>query len=159
MSEALAIIDVDSVERPKGVTKRQMRLAALLPRCETAAEALRLAGYSQNTINGNPGRQVGLVGVKRARAAIQESQADRARGLLAVGHAALATSTDDLKELAPRDRIAAGFKAVELAHALGENVEATGDARGWKYRQRRAIALAYYLGRRSVQRIPPPTTT
>ena len=144
MSEALAI--VDQVERPKGVTKRQMRLAALLPRCETAAEALRLAGYSEATIRNNGYRQVALGGVKRASVSIKTHQRDSARGLAALGARALKNGGDDLDQLEPRDRLAAGFKAYELAHNLGEHTTETGDGDRHRYRMRRAIALAYHFG-------------
>lgn len=139
MSESLAIIE--GIKLPKGVTKRQMRLAALLPRCETAAEAMRLAGYSEVTIRNNGYRQVALGGVKRATLEIERTRVDSARGLMAVGHAALASNVDDLKDLQPRDRLAAGFKAIELAHQLGENIEQTGSGDAWKMRIRRACRL------------------
>ena len=54
---------------------------------------------------------------------------------------------DDLDQLEPRDRLAAGFKAYELAHNLGEHVAETGDGDRHRYRMRRAIALAYHFGR------------
>ncbi len=161
MSEALAVIDVPAV-LPKGVTRRQWRLALLLPRAESAAQALRQAGYSASTINGKPGRQTGLVGVKRATEAIAALQADRARGLLAAGNAALSTVTEDLKQLDPRDRLAAGIKFIETAHAIGENVTQEGNADAWRSRQRRAMRLAYRMGYRmgynAALKAAPPTT-
>jgi hypothetical protein len=161
MSEALTVIDVPSV-LPKGVTRRQWRLAALLPRCESAAEAMRQAGFATATINGNSGRQIALAGVRRATEELQRRQADRARGLASIGKQALATVTKDLQELEPRERIAAGFKAWELASALGENVQETGSASAWQIRLRRAMQLAYRFGaarQRQTQDVvvsPPP---
>ena len=154
MSQARAVIDVPTV-LPKGVTKRQWRLAALLPSCETAAEALRLAGYSPATVRNNGYRQVALGGVKRATLAIQESQADKARGLLAVGKLALSTVSEDLKSLEPRDRIAAGFKAHELASTLGENLELSGSAGAWKHRLMRACRLTAHLTALRLASPPP----
>ena len=144
MSEALAI--VDQLQRPKGVTKRQMRLAALLPRCETAAEALRLAGYSEATIRNNGYRQVSLGGVKRARTAIDTSLSDSARGFAGASRLALKTAKEDIAALEPRDRIAAAVKFAEVANTLGEHVQDRGDGDRHRYRMRRAIALAYHFG-------------
>ncbi len=144
-SQALQVIDVPA-ELPKGVTKRQWRLAALLPRCETAAEAMRLAGYGPQTIDKQSRHQSGTVGVRRAREAQQQQLADKARGLIGVGTSGLVDAKADLMALDPRDRLAASLKFIEVGHSIGENVEATGDASAWKHRQRRAIRLALHLG-------------
>ena len=144
MSEALAI--VDQVQRPKGVTKRQMRLAALLPRCETAAEALRLAGYSEATIRNNGYRQVALGGVKRASVSIQTHQRDSARGLVGMANKALTQGAAKMDELDTQEKLGFGLKAMELAHALGEHVTETGDGDRHKYRQHRTARIAYYMG-------------
>lgn len=137
---SLATIDVPAI-RPPGVTKRQWRLAALLPRCETAAEALRQAGYSANSIDRNGRPLVGTVGVRRATEALAAQQADRARGLIGAGKTALAAVDADVKELEPRDRLAFGLKAYELGHQLGENIEQHGDGDAWKRRLRRACLM------------------
>jgi hypothetical protein len=144
MSEALAIIE--SIPRPPGVTKRQMRLAALLPRCETAYEALIKAGYKTSTALDGARRTSESIGVKRASVSIQIHQRDSARGLAALGARALKNGGDDLDQLEPRDRLAAGFKAYELAHNLGEHVAETGDGDRHKYRQHRTARIAYYMG-------------
>ena len=144
MSEVLAIIE--SIPRPPGVTKRQMRLAALLPRCETAYEALIKAGYKTSTALDGARRTSESIGVKRASVSIQAHQRDSARGLAALGARALKNGGDDLDQLEPRDRLAAGFKAYELAHNLGEHTTETGDGDRHRYRMRRAIALAYHFG-------------
>ena len=144
MSEALTVID--AMPLPKGVTKRQMRLAALLPRCETAADALRQAGYSEVTIRANGYRQVALGGVKRARAAIEASQLDSARGFAGASRLALKTAKEDIAALEPRDRIAAAVKFAEVANALGEHVQQEGSGDRHKYRQRRTARIAYYMG-------------
>jgi len=144
MTEALAI--VDQVQRPKGVTKRQMRLAALLPRCETAYDAMLKAGYAPLSARNQTSRTTGSVGVKTASVSIQTHQRDSARGLAALGARALKNGGDDLDQLDPRDRLAAGFKAYELAHNLGEHVAETGDGDRHRYRLRRAISLAYHFG-------------
>lgn len=146
MSEALTVIDVPDT-LPIGVTKRQWRLAALLPRCETAAEALRLAGYAPKTIDRMSRPTLGTLGVRRAREAQQLIRADSARGLAATARLAHKEIASDLNELEPRDRIAAGFKAYELAASLGENIEQDGSGEAWKLRLRRAIRLAYHFGR------------
>ena len=140
MSEALAVIDTPTI-LPKGVTRRQWRLAALLPRCETAAEALRLAGYSANTINGNPGRQVGLVGVRRATEEIARRQADTARGLDSLSNRALSLGADKLHELDARELLSFGLNGKKVAAEIGENIEATGSGDAWKQRLRRACRL------------------
>ena len=140
MSEVLAVIDVP-INRPPGITAKQWRLAALLPRAESAYQAMIQAGYSPSTARSSAGRQRDLAGVKRAGEAIQRNQVDRARGLMAVGEAALASNREDLKDLEPRDRLAVGFKAIELAHQIGENVEQRGDGESWKQRIRRACRL------------------
>jgi len=144
MSEALAIIE--SIPRPPGVTKRQMRLAALLPRCETAYEALIKAGYKTSTALDGARRTSESIGVKRASVSIQTHQRDSARGLAALGARALKNGGDDLDQLEPRDRLAAGFKAYELAHNLGEHTTETGDGDRHKYRQHRTARIAYYMG-------------
>ena len=140
MSQALEVVDVPT-DRPAGVTKRQWRLAALLPRCETAYQAMIQAGYAPSTARKNSARQTALVGRKRAEVEIQRQQADSARGLMAVGNAALASNAADLKDLEPRDRLAAGFKAIELAHQLGESVQQEGSGDQWRMRLRRACRL------------------
>ena len=140
MSEALQVIDVPAI-RPPGVTKRQWRLAALLPRCETAAEALRLAGYAPSTINGKSGRQSALVGVRRAQAAIEASQADRARGLLGFGEQALADKDALFADMNGAARATIGLQAIKLAHEIGENIEQRGNGEAWKLRLRRACRL------------------
>ena len=152
-SQELAVIDVPTI-RPPGVTKRQWRLAALLPRCETAAEALRLAGYSAKTIDRNGGRQVALGGVRRATEAIARQQADSARGLLGVAKRAMAKGDADVAELEPRDRLAFGLKAYELAHQIGENVEQAGNAEAWRQRLRRACRLMARLTEARLRRAP-----
>jgi hypothetical protein len=144
MSEALAI--VDQLQRPKGVTKRQMRLAALLPRCETAYDAMLKAGYAPLSARNQTSRTTGSVGVKTASVSIQTHQRDSARGLAALGARALKNGGDDLDQLEPRDRLAAGFKAYELAHNLGEHTTEIGDGDRHKYRQHRTARIAYYMG-------------
>ena len=63
-----------------------------------------------------------------------------------MGARALKNGGDDLDQLEPRDRLAAGFKAYELAHNLGEHVAETGDGDRHKYRQHRTARIAYYMG-------------
>ena len=145
MNEALAIIDVPTI-RPPGVTKRQWRLAALLPRCETAAEALRRAGYAPQTIDKCSRPILGTLGVKRATAAIEASLSDSARGFAGASRLALKTAKEDIAALEPRDRIAAAVKFAEVANTLGEHVQDRGDGDRHRYRMRRAIALAYHFG-------------
>jgi len=123
-----------------------MRLAALLPRCETAYEALIKAGYKTSTALDGARRTSESIGVKRASVSIQTHQRDSARGLAALGARALKNGGDDLDQLEPRDRLAAGFKAYELAHNLGEHVAETGDGDRHKYRQHRTARIAYYMG-------------
>ena len=144
MSEALAIID--AIPRPPGVTRRQMRLAALLPRAESAYRAMLDAGYKPATALSSALRTRESAGVKTASVSIQTHQRDSARGLAALGARALKNGGDDLDQLDPRDRLAAGFKAYELAHNLGEHTTETGDGDRHRYRLRRAIALAYHFG-------------
>ena len=150
MSEALAI--VDQVERPKGVTKRQMRLAALLPRCETAYDALLKAGYSPKTARGLPGRIIAGIGTGLATVAIQSQQRDSARGLVGMANKALTQGAARMDELDTQEKLGFGLKAMELAHALGEHVIETGDGDRHRYRMRRAIALAYHFGRVAASR-------
>jgi hypothetical protein len=143
MSEALATIEVPTV-RPPGVTPKQWRLAAIYPRAENAYQALIAAGYKPSTALAKARRTSESVGVKRATEALQVQQRDRAgeaRGLAGIGKLALTDAKKDLADLEPRDRIAAGFKAYELAASLGENIEATGDGDAWKQRLRRACRL------------------
>ena len=145
MSEALATIEQPRI-RPKGVTPRQWRLAAIYPRAESAYQALRLAGYAHSTATQNAKSQLETVGVKLAMEVQGRQQRDGARGLAALGARALKNGGDDLDQLEPRDRLAAGFKAYELAHNLGEHVAETGDGDRHRYRLRRAISLAYHFG-------------
>ena len=145
MTEALATIEQPRI-RPKGVTPRQWRLAAIYPRAESAYQALRLAGYAHSTATQNAKSQLETVGVKLAMEVQGRQQRDSARGLAALGARALKNGGDDLDQLEPRDRLAAGFKAYELAHNLGEHTTETGDGDRHRYRMRRAIALAYHFG-------------
>ena len=145
MSEALATIEQPRI-RPKGVTPRQWRLAAIYPRAESAYQALRLAGYAHSTATQNAKSQLETVGVKLAMEVQGRQQRDSARGLAALGARALKNGGDDLDQLDPRDRLAAGFKAYELAHNLGEHTTETGDGDRHKYRQHRTARIAYYMG-------------
>lgn len=156
MNDAAVLRLAEQTPRPKGVTKRQMRLAALLPRCETAAEAMRKAGYPEVTIDGKSGRQTGLVGVKKATIALQLRQADSARGLMSFGIKGLASADADLQQLDPRDRFAVSFKAIELGNTLGENLEIAGDGQRWDQRVRRACLLMARLTEQRIQRGLPP---
>ncbi len=145
MSEALAIKTITAtVIRPPGVTKRQMRLAALLPRCETAYEALKRAGYENSTALGAARRISDSLGVKLATKAIEATGLDKARGLVALGQELIASANRD--ELADRDKIVLGLAAVKQGHEIGESVEASGSGSAWKQRQRRAIRLALRMG-------------
>lgn len=150
---ALAVIETPAV-LPKGVTRRQWRLAALLPRCETAAEAMRQAGYAFNTIDRNSRPILGTRGTRRAIEVQALSLSDRARGLVGASNRALAGVEDDVKALEPRDRLAFGLKAVELAHQLGENVEQSGSGDDWKHRVRRACRLMAKLTEARLRRLP-----
>ena len=145
MTEAFATIEQPRI-RPKGVTPRQWRLAAIYPRAESAYQALRLAGYAHSTATQNAKSQLETVGVKLAMEVQGRQQRDSARGLAALGARALKNGGDDLDQLEPRDRLAAGFKAYELAHNLGEHVAETGDGDRHKYRQHRTARIAYYMG-------------
>ena len=153
---ALAVLEVEQpLVRPKGVTPKQWRLAALYPRAESAYQAMIQAGYTHNTSAKTASNILDRIGVKRAREAQDAAKLDSARGLAGVGKVALATIDADIKELDPRDRISVGLKATELAHQLGENVEQTGSADGWKQRLRRAIRLAYRFGYNKAAASPP----
>ncbi len=143
MSQALERIEVPTV-LPPGVTRKQWRLAALLPQCETAAEALRLAGYSATTVRNNGYRQVALGGVKRATEALAARQADRAKGLIGKGHELI--NGADSKELADRDKFMLGLAFVKQGHEIGENIETTGAASEWKLRLQRCAMLAFRFG-------------
>ena len=145
MSEALAVVNMPSM-RPKGVTPRQWRLAAIYPRAESAYQAMRLAGYAHSTATQNAKSQLDTLGVKRARAAIEESQLDSARGFAGASRLALKTAKEDIAALEPRDRIAAAVKFAEVANTLGEHVQDRGDGDRHKYRQHRTARIAYYMG-------------
>lgn len=147
MSEALTVIDPipDYLPIPKGTTRRQFKIAKALldPYSDekTRAELMLEAGYAKTTAYAQASKVLDAIGTQRAIAAIQRQQADSARGLSSIGKLALNDAAADLKELEPRDRIAAGFKAYELAASLGENIEATGNGNAWKQRLRRACRL------------------
>ena len=127
--------------RPKGVTPKQWRLAALYPRCETAYQALIEAGYAHKTASKTASNILDRPGIRRAREAQGLERADSARGLMGVGTKGLASAAADLDALDPRDRLAASFKAIELAHSIGENVEQVGDGNRFHERVRRACRL------------------
>jgi len=150
-TEALTVIDVPA-DRPPHVTKRQWRLAALYPRCETAYQALRAAGYAHSTATQNASNILDRRGVKRARAAIEAIQADSARGLVGMANKALAQGAANMDDLDTHAKLGFGLKAMELAHQLGEHVQQTGDGDRHRYRMRRAIALAYHFGRLACSR-------
>jgi hypothetical protein len=155
MGNALEVIETPAI-LPKGVTKRQWRLAALLPRCETAAEAMRQAGYGPQTIDKNSRHQLGTVGTRRAIEVQANVQRDRARGYFGVSERALRNAGADLDRLDPRDRLAVGAKYAELALQAGESVESTGDGDSWKQRVRRACRLMARLTEARLRAIPPP---
>ena len=69
--------------RPKGVTARQWRLAALYPRCKTSVEALIKAGYARATANGVAKRTFDSAGVQLAIKAQTQAKLDRAREIKA----------------------------------------------------------------------------
>lgn len=77
MSEALAVIDVPLV-RPPGVTIKQWRLAMLLPRCRTAYEAIKAAGYSESTARDRTRDVSVAIGTQRAAEAQAKARRDRA---------------------------------------------------------------------------------
>ena len=156
MSEQLAVIDVPAI-RPPGVTPRQWRLAALLPRCESAAEAMRQAGYALVTVDRNGRRAVGSAGVQRAKDAQDAALRDKARGINSLAAKAFGLAEDRLKELEVRDLLSFGLNGVKVASEIGESVVATGSGTDWKIRLRRAMRLAYRFGYNK-GRIPPPTT-
>ncbi len=136
--------------RPPGVTPRQWRMALLYPRCESAYQAALQAGYKPSTARSR-GRSISTsVGVIRAAQAIQERLVDSSRGLVGLSRQAFATSSADVKELEPRDRLALGIKALETAATLGENLEPEGNADRWRNRLRRACRL---MARLTEQRI------
>lgn len=151
-------VDVPVI-RPKGVTAKQWRLAALYPRAESAYQALRAAGYAHSSADRMARPLLGTLGVARARESQDAARLDSARGLVGIARSAHGTVEADLKELEPRDRIAAGFKAYELAATLGENLERTGDADSWRARIRKAMRRAYRAGYAAALRSIPPTTT
>ena len=145
MTEALAIIEQPRI-RPKGVTPRQWRLAAIYPRAESAYQALRLAGYAHSTATQNAKSQLETVGVKLAMEVQGRQQRDSARGLVGMANKALTQGAAKMDELDTQEKLGFGLKAMELAHALGEHVTETGDGDRHRYRMRRAIALAYHFG-------------
>ncbi len=152
MAEAsLAVVVRGNLPIPVGCTPKQVRLAELSltfdPETQTLAEICEKAGYSRTTALAAARQTLNSIGVKRATEALQLRQADSARGLMGIYQAGAATSSEDLKQLDPRDRLAATFKAVELAHSLGENVEQTGSGAAWKYRQHRFGALCIRVGK------------
>jgi hypothetical protein len=112
-SNALAVIDVPSI-RPPGVTKRQWRLAALLPRCETAAEALRLAGYAELTIDRMARPTLGTLGVRRASQAIAAAKSDSAREIKRKAGAFVSQALD-AKEADPTYALNAWATASKIA--------------------------------------------
>lgn len=82
MSEALAVIDVPMPPiRPKGVTPRQWRLAAIYPRAESAYAALIAAGYAHKTATQNAKSQLETVGVQRAMAVQSAAKRDSAAAI------------------------------------------------------------------------------
>ena len=145
MSEALQVIE-QPLSRPPGVTPRQWRLAALKDRCDSAYDACIQAGYKPSVALTKARRTSEAVGVRRAMEAQANGRADSARGLVGIGKLALESAPRDLKELEPRDRIAAGFKAYELAANLGENLEVSGDADQHRARIRKAIRRGFRAG-------------
>jgi hypothetical protein len=144
MEHALATRD-DTIETPAllptGVTRRQWRLAALLPRCESAWEALQKAGYSLKTARASALRTRESAGVKLATEALEKRRADSARGLAGMAQRALAAGAEKLDDLGTQEKLGFGLKAMELAHTLGENLEAHGDGDAWKRRVARACLL------------------
>jgi len=155
MSEAL-IPFLDRTDlRPKGVTPKQWRLAALYPRCETAYEACIRAGYKPSVATGVAKRTYDTVGVRRALATQESRQADSARGLHGIATEALTLGKKGLKDLDTRDLLAFGVNATKVAHEIGEDIEQRGEGSRWIYRLRRAALLMAAL---TAQRLalPPP---
>ena len=81
--------------RPKGVTARQWRLAALYPRCKTSVEALIQAGYARATANGVAKRTFDSTGVQRAMVAQQQAKLDSARNINGITAAKLRQRIQD----------------------------------------------------------------
>ncbi len=157
-SQALVTIDVPTI-RPPGVTKRQWRLAALLPRAETAYQAMIEAGYAPATARKQSGRQSGLVGVKRASDELSRLQADTARSLDALSNRALALGAEKLSELDTRDLLSFGLNGKKTAAEIGENVVQSGDGDAWKSRLRRACRLMAHLTEMRLRAQSPPTSS
>lgn len=158
MSQALSVEVLPPL--PKGVTKKQMRLAALLPRAESAYQALIQAGYRPATARSDALTIREAPGVKRAAEAIAASQADRARGIVGKGVAALESA--NISDLTSLEKLQFGLKAVEVGHNLGENLERAGSADAWKQRLRRACRLMARLTElrlRATQDVVFPPTT
>jgi len=150
MSEALAIVDVPAI-LPAGVTRRQFRLAALLPRCETAYEALVKAGYSPKTARSDPRDIRERTGVVRATAAIEARQRDRASGIKAKTFDEIEARIDS-KEASDVLLLGALKTTHEIEQSLGDQSGEPELPRAWWDRwKKRNLRRAFELGRRSAR--------
>ena len=113
--------------RPKGVTARQWRLAALYPRCKTSVEALIQAGYARATANGVAKRTFDSAGVQRAIVAQQQAKLDSARNINGITAAKLRQRIQD--DSASDQLILGAYKITGEAIVAGvDDVETVSEA-------------------------------
>jgi hypothetical protein len=155
MGHTLAVLDAH-IQRPHGVTPKQWRLAAIYPRAESAYQALIAAGYSPKNADRNAKRELGRVGLERATVALAKVRADKAKGILGIGNAALESAASLFDQMEPAHRIRLGLDAVKLAHEIGENLEMSGNADRWSQRIRRACRLMARLTEQRLRREQAP---
>lgn len=159
MSEALVLYEqqASSLPIPRGSSVRQIRLAGLiLSRSpddnHTWTDILRDAGYAETSIRSSAATIREASGVVRAMDALQQRQADRARGVLGLGEAALADHDALFEGMRGVERATFGLQAIKLAHEIGENIEQRGNGEAWKLRLRRACRLMARLTENRLRR-------
>ena len=112
--------------RPKGVTARQWRLAALYPRCKTSVEALIQAGYARATATGVAKRTFDSAGVQRAIATQTQAKLDSARSINGIVAGKLRSRIED--DSASDQLILGAYKVTTDALVAGaDDVESIGE--------------------------------
>ena len=112
---------------PKGITRRQWRLASLLPQCETAYEALVKAGYSPKNADKNGRPILGTLGLQRAIVTQTQAKLDSARSINGITAAKLRSRIED--DSASDQLILGAYKVTTDAIVAGaDEVETVSEA-------------------------------
>jgi hypothetical protein len=146
-AELLAYVPPMPAKRPKGVTAKQWRLAAIYPRAESAYQALVAAGYTPVTALASSAVILGSSGIARAKQAQEEAQRDTAHEIARKAGRIVADRLDTMQD---QGLIAAWKVAHDIKAASPPEVTTARLPSSWYRAQvRRALLRAYRLGQRA----------